>query len=428
LLAEDVVALPGDVSRDSTACHVKAIVWVRFLNRKAAPLSVVDIGPKGFSMETASLSWTGAMGWQPLRLDFAPSLVLYFGSRETLADGARYRELRASCPDACLIGCSTDGQIAGVELVEAGISAVAIRFETTTIRAAMAAIHEPAHSAACGEAIGAALASHGLVGILVLSDGLVVNGSDLVTGIARQAGRIPIFGGLAADGLHFIETAVGLNCAPKPGQVAAIGFYGSSLRIGHGSAGGWDVFGPRRRITLSEGGQLIELDGRPALDLYERYLDEEEFAALPGSALLFPLEIHDPGSPDHRLMRSVRAVDHAKRSVSFGGDMPEGWVAQLMRGNADHLAAGAAEAAGAAREAQGQVESNRGVAILVSCFGRKRAMGRHIATEIEAAGAELGPEFARIGFYSYGEISPHAGSGRSELHNQTMTVTTMTER
>jgi hypothetical protein len=121
-------------------------------------------------------------------------------------------------------------------------------------------------------------------------------------------------------------------------------------------------------------------------------------------------------------------VDHEKRTLSFGGDMPEGWVAQLMRGNFDRLAAGAAEAAGAARDALGSVESNHGVALLVSCFGRKLLMGQHIATEIEAAGAELGPELTRIGFYSYGEISPHGGSGRSELHNQTMTVTTMTER
>lgn len=388
----------------------------------------MTVRPKGFLMDTASLSWDGIDGWQLRHVKFAPGLVFYFGDRATLADGSRFRELRQSFPDACLIGCSTDGQIAGDELVESGISGVAIRFETTTMRTAMAAIDEPSSSAACGEAIGAALASHGLAGILVLSDGLAVNGGELLAGIAKHVGSIPVFGGLAADGALFVETAVGLNCPPKPGLVAAIGFYGSSIRFGHGSAGGWDVFGPKRRITTAKGNTLTALDGRPALDLYERYLDADEFAALPGSALLFPLEIHDPARPGHRLVRTVMGVDHEKRTLSFGGDMPEGWVAQLMRGNFDRLAAGAAEAAGAARDALGSVESNHGVALLVSCFGRKLLMGQHIATEIEAAGAELGPELTRIGFYSYGEISPHGGSGRSELHNQTMTVTTMTER
>jgi hypothetical protein len=384
--------------------------------------------PKGFSMDTAPLSWNGTDGWQPQQLDFMPGLVLYFGSRATLADSARFQELRERFPDACLVGCSTDAQILGGMLVESGISGVAIRFEATAIRMATAAIDDPARSHACGEAIGSALASSDLAGLLVLADGMVVNGSDLVEGIAKHVGKVPIFGGLAADGPYFGETAVGLNCPPKPGMVAAIGFYGSAIRIGYGSAGGWDVFGPKRRITTAQGSMLVALDGRPALDLYERYLDEEEFAALPGSALLFPLQIHDPAHPDHRLVRTVMSVDRDKRTLSFGGDMPEGWVAQLMHGNFDRLAAGAADAAGAARDALGHVERNRGVAILVSCFGRKLLMGQRISTEIEAADAELGPELARIGFYSYGELSPHATSGRSELHNQTMTVTTMTER
>ena len=74
----------------------------------------------------------------------------------------------------------------------------------------------------------------------------------------------------------FEETLVGADCAPRSGRVAAVGFYGSAIRIGHGSAGGWDEFGPRRRITRSTGNVLYELDGEPALDLYERYLGEEE--------------------------------------------------------------------------------------------------------------------------------------------------------
>ena len=45
------------------------------------------------------------------------------------------------------------------------------------------------------------------------------------------------------------------------------------------------------------GNVLYELDGEPALDLYERYLGEEDARGLPGTALLFPLLIRDPPSP-----------------------------------------------------------------------------------------------------------------------------------
>ena len=49
---------------------------------------------------------------------------------------------------------------------------------------------------------------------------------------------------------------------------------GESTRrcLGHGSRGGWDFFGPERRVTRSEGNVLYELDGTPALDLYKKYL------------------------------------------------------------------------------------------------------------------------------------------------------------
>lgn len=378
-------------------------------------------------MDTASLSWNAIDGWQPASTPFAPDLVLYFGSRETLTDSARYQELREKFPDACLMGCSTGGQICGDEIVENGVNAVAVRFDGTAIRTAIESAPNAGDLRIYGEAIGRALASDDLAGVFVLSDGLAVNGSELVAGIGLQVGDVPISGGLAGDGSQFVETMVGLDCPPERGKIAAIGFYGRAIKIGHGSAGGWDVFGPKRRITSARGNVLFQLDGRPALDLYERYLGADEIEALPGSALLFPLQIHDPNRPDHQVVRTVLAVDRDRRSMTFAGDMPEGWVAQLMRGNFDRLASGAAAAAQQARDGLGDVNGGDGVAILVSCIGRKLLMGQQVAAEIEAAGAALGPQLKRIGFYSYGEITPHATSGTCELHNQTMTITTLVE-
>ncbi|HEY5216686.1 MAG TPA: FIST C-terminal domain-containing protein, partial [Pseudolabrys sp.] len=260
-----------------------------------------------------------------------------------------------------------------------------------------------------------------------LSDGLNVNGSELVAGINAQVGDVSITGGLAGDGSQFVETLVGIDSPPRSRMIAAIGLYGTAVKIGHGSAGGWDVFGPHRRITRAKGNVLLELDGRPALELYERYLGEDEIKALPGSALLFPLQIHDPKRPDHQIVRTILAVDRNDKSMTFAGDMPEGWVAQLMRGNFNRLALGAADAAQQARDGLNDCRDNDGVAILVSCIGRRLLMGQRALDEIEAAGAALGSHLHRLGFYSYGEISPHAASGICELHNQTMTVTTITE-
>ena len=267
-----------------------------------------------------------------------------------------------------------------------------------------------------------------LVGIFVLSDGLNVNGSELVAGIIGAVGkRVSVTGGLAGDGADFRETLVGADCAPRTQVAAAVGFYGAAIRIGHGSAGGWDEFGRRRQITRSRGNVLFQFDGEPALDLYERYLGEDEARGLPGSGLLFPLRIFDPERPDHDIVRTILAVGHDARSMTFAGDVPEGWTAQLMRGNFDRLAAGAAMAARQAADGVGPGRTGDQIAILVSCIGRRLLMGQHTADELEAASGESGLQVPQLGFYSYGEISPHRVSGVCELHNQTMTVTTIAE-
>ncbi len=379
-------------------------------------------------MHTASLNWNSSKGWQPQSdRQFRADLILYFGNRESIADGERYGELRAMFPDAHVMGCSTGGQISeGV--VDGEVGAIALRFEASEIRVAVEHIDAAGDSRRHGEEIGKKLASKDLAGVFVLSDGLNVNGSELVAGMNKQVGNVPITGGLAGDGSLFVETIVGLDSPPRSRTIAAIGLYGNAVRIGHGSAGGWDVFGPRRLVTSSTGNVLQQLDGRPALELYERYLGDDEIEALPGSALLFPLRIHDPKRPDHQVVRTVLAVDRDKKSMTFAGDIPEGWVAQLMRGNFEHLSMGAADAAQQARDGLGACRDNEGVAILVSCIGRKLLMGQRVQEEVEAASRNLGPHMRQLGFYSYGEISPHELSGICELHNQTMTITTITEQ
>ncbi len=380
----------------------------------------------GRIMNVERLSWTtpDSSGLNKLS-HVRPDVIFYFGSREALASGTAFGQLKAMCPDAIILGCTTGGQIHDHDMVDDEIAGVAIRFADTKVRLVSETIDSAADSAACGRLIGQKLLAEDLAGVFVLSDGLNVNGSELVAGINRVIGRaIPLTGGLAGDGSMFEETLVGADCPPRSRIVAALGFYGKCVRIGHGSAGGWDVFGPWRRITRSQGNILFELDNEPALGLYERYLGEEA-EGLPGTGLLFPLQIHDPNNAQHEIVRTILSIDRDQGSLTFAGDMPEGWNAQLMRGNFDRLSDGAADAARQATDGIGPVTN--GVALLVSCIGRRLLMGQRVSEEIEAAGSVLGQGLSRLGFYSYGEIAPHASSGICELHNQTMTITTITE-
>ena len=66
-------------------------------------------------------------------------------------------------------------------------------------------------------------------------------------------------------------------------------------------------------------------------------------------------------------------------------------------------------------------------ALLISCVGRKLVLKQRTEEEVEAVRDVIGPQAAMAGFYSYGELSPFTPGGQCRLHNQTMTITTLSE-
>lgn len=369
-------------------------------------------------------------GWDadlPGHLDSPDTLLLLFGDRQRADRDTVVDELNQAFPQASRIGCSGSGGILGEDVRDDVFDLAVVRFDHSRVRQAAASIDDPAASRTVGEALGRKLAGDDLRGVVVLSDGLQVNGTLLSEGLRHALPEgVPVSGGLAGDGDRFASTWVYDGAAVGPNRVSAIGLYGEELRFGHGSRGGWDSFGPERSITRSEGNVLYELDGQPALDLYKRYLGDRA-AELPASALLFPLSIRHPDEGQH-VVRTVLSIDDDANSMTFAGDLPEGWQAQLMRANFDRLIEGAGDAATAAGQLATEADSSDGptLAIAVSCVGRRLVLRERCEEELEASVDGLPGGTSMIGFYSYGEISPCVG-GSCELHNQTMTLTTIQE-
>jgi hypothetical protein len=372
-------------------------------------------------------AWKAETGWvrRGGAVDLAcADLVLYFGNRHLLGNGEIYHSLRAMHPESCLLGCSTGGEILGTEINDETVVAAAIAFEGTRLRAkTIVGVDHPDRSYDCGRTLAEGLAGAGLRHVFILSDGIHINGTALLRGLSEVLGdEVVVTGGLAGDGDRFQTTLVGCDAPPAEGVVAAVGFYGDRLVVRHGCRGGWDRFGPERRITRAEGNVLYELDGQPALALYKRYLGEEA-RDLPGSALLFPLAVRWPGGGGE-VVRTIVGIDEERQGMIFAGEIGTGQVAHLMKGNFDRLVEGAEEAA---RLAIGDGLSGPALAVLISCIGRKLLLGQRTCDEVEATKAFLGEGVGQIGFYSYGEISPQVENATCELHNQTMTITVLTE-
>lgn len=378
-------------------------------------------------MHLSTFTYHPDRGWsEPLSSvhDSPHTLVIVFGAPGLYEAPAPIETLARAYPQSHMVGCSTAGEIFDTTIHDDSLSVAVVRFEHTRLETAFARVETAPDSHAAGTRLAERLSRPDLRGVLVLSDGHNVNGSALVAGLnAVLPASVVVTGGLAGDGDRFERTWILRDGRPCTGFVSAVGFYGDRIRLGHGSKGGWDLFGIERRVTRSSGNVLYELDGRPALELYKEYLGERA-AGLPATALLFPLSLREGPDDEKRIVRTVLAVDEAEQSMTFAGDIPEGALAQMMHANFDRLVEGAEEAAlrtRAASPGDGPVLS-----IAISCVGRRLVLGERTEEELEATLDVLPPGTRQIGFYSYGEISPYA-RGHCDLHNQTMTLTTLSE-
>lgn len=357
--------------------------------------------------------------------DDARTLILVFASPHYRAENWVLQELNRTFGSSIVMGCSTAGEIAGAELLHDSVTVLALRFECTEIRGASVSLVDFDGAYEAGSALTRQLASSGLRGMFLLSDGLRVNGSQLVDGVnAVLPSDAVLTGALAGDEDRFENTWVFSEGQIATGRIAAVGFYGDAVELYHGYGGGWGILGIEREVTRADRNTLYELDGQPALALYKRYLGDLS-ASLPASGLLFPLAILDENG-EEAYVRTILGVDEAEQSIVFAGDIPEGSIVTLTSAGNDDLVEGADRAArclmlNAAKNAW------PAACIAISCVGRRMVMKQVTEDELETVMHRLPPDAAMAGFYSYGEIAPHNG-GYAALHNQTMTLTLIREK
>jgi hypothetical protein len=377
-------------------------------------------------MTTEQLLWRKETGWSSdpgKSINGDANLVFAFGGVDVITSTDVISELQCRYKNAQIILVSTAGEIHSNMVFDNSVSVTACQFDHTLVRVMKIDVNDHNGSYECGQYIQEQLISEGLGHILIFSDGISVNGDDLVRGVNENLPQgIIVTGGLAADAGRFTRTYVGANSVPAPDKIVAIGFFGNRLSVSHGSQGGWDVFGPAREVTKAEGNMLFELDGENALEVYKRYLGPRA-SELPGSALLFPLCILSESS-DSQLVRTILNIDEETGSMKFAGNIPQGAKVQFMMANFDRLVDGAEKAA---EQSARDDNNNPDLVMMISCVGRKIVLDQRVEEEVEAVYAVYGDKPSYTGFYSNGEISPLDKSTGCSLHNQTMTITTYKE-
>ena len=231
-----------------------------------------------------------AKTWQPdtsAGLGSAADLVLVFGSSRLL-QALNMDQVRARYPKALIAGCSTAGEICQDEVHDDTLVLTAVDFEHTTLRGAHIRM---------SEGVDSRVAADNSAKNLRRTGSCTCSSSPTAFGKRQRAGRrahrsvaadVSVTGGLSGDGARFKATWVLADGRRSRAPWRRSAFTEALCASAFGSLGGWDPFGPERRVTRSKGNVLYELDGKSALELYKRYLGDHA-SGLPATGLLFPL-------------------------------------------------------------------------------------------------------------------------------------------
>jgi hypothetical protein len=362
-------------------------------------------------------------GFDKLKLPAADyQLLLVFAQKSLLADPGIYKKLSDQFSAAQIVSSSTAGEIIGDESIEDAVLAIAIKMEETPFHIVYENIDAHKNSYDLGLSLAKGLKKEGLSYVMIISDGHIVNGSDLLDGIKSHLGEgLPMSGGMAGDGNLFSSTLVGVANDIKNGNVVLIGFYGDALKVCIDVQRGFNYFGPERIVTKSDKNVLYDIDGTKALDLYKKYLGEY-VNELPGSALLFPVAILNEN--DEPLVRTILSINEEGGSMTFAGNIPEGVVIRFMRSNLDQLINRAEDAGKRVTDCIDEPD----LMLVMNCVGRKIILGQRRGEEIEALSKSLTGNTIVAGFYTYGEFSTWEKPEKTcDLHNQTVVVTALKE-
>ncbi|WP_211364201.1 FIST signal transduction protein [Propionivibrio limicola] len=356
-----------------------------------------------------------------------PDLLLTFGPAEKL--GGIAARLGEYFPKALRLGCSAAAGLTARGVVSGRCVVTAVRFEHSDLVEMSTRLAGREDSYEAGKRLAVQLPKEGLRAVLLFGQGVGINGAALLDGMSSVLGTaIPLLGGLASKIDGAMQTIVSDSRQSDERVVVALGLYGEKLRVGWGFGGGWSPFGPMRHATRSAGNILYELDGEPALDIYKRYLGEHA-RDLPLSGQYFPLAMLDKNRDEIGLIRSILGVNEADGSLRLAGEIkPDGYF-RLMHASTDKLldaAERAAEKAQAMARAMAGAATG-GLALMVTCVGRKLVMGERAEEEVEAVAEVFGGRATLTGFFSFGEICPMSDTSSSRLHNQTVMVAYLDE-
>lgn len=337
---------------------------------------------------------------------------VYVANYDVIVMRSIYDALHAFSALITIVGATTAGEICNGKL-QLGSSIVILSFfQATQLRTTSLNI-EPGDESAAGQSLVKTLKSFDRdpVGVLMLSTPLSINCNVLLSTIHEHVPGLPLFGGGAGDYAQLNETFVFHGEQVLKAGVVLVSFLSESLHIFRSAFLGWKPIGKIMTVTRVDGLTVKEIDGRPAFEIYERYLgikaDENFFL----NALEFPFLVRREGI----YLARVPVFTDKEGGVTFIADIKQGDKLQLGYGDINVVLE-------EARTLQHQVSCFKPEALFVySCGCRRFLMQQDVDLELQPL-QNIAPS---SGFFTYGEICDL--TDQSPFLNATLVVAALRE-
>ena len=265
---------------------------------------------------------------------------------------------------------------------------------------------------------------------IILSDKLITQGTHLINGLQESLGKsFPLIGASASDNFENHRTYQYLNKEILSESCSGI-LFGGKFNFGFGIKHGWKPLGKMRYITSSSDNVIKEIDGLPAVKLYEDYFAKntlELVKELRRISIYYPLGIYLPGEKEYLLRNIISIKDDG--SLITQGDIPPNSKIRLMISTEDSRLAATVAACEEAKRNLG----NQKIKFLIVFISAARFLihGRQNDIELCVIKEVFGENTPLIGIYTNGEQAPLKSInylGRTYFHNQSTNILAIGEQ
>jgi hypothetical protein len=324
--------------------------------------------------------------------------------------------------DFMIMGATTAGelyanQVEGVHEFEGEIVCMLIDINPDALALTVVEVKEDAYI--IGEHIGLWAKSHfSDASIITLTSGLTFDNDAYTQGIVSK-GVEYVFGGAAGDNFKLKETLVFSNNMVSNQGVLALAIDKTKIDVVGSRAFGWGGIGKERIVTKSVKNVVYEIDGMPAINFYQRYLNIDT-KDIPQRGLEYPLEVRRRNG--QVVYRAVLAINEEQGSLIFAGHVEEKARVRIS------AAKGKSIIKNVEKSNQEILSKNPNfkpqLALLFPCCSRKQVLGHFAYLEVEAVIKSANVPL--VGFFAYGEIGAFPGS--YGFHNETFVTVFLEEK